>query len=434
MWCGEVKRAASIELLQTFPNAEELMRSDATRSTESTTASLTTLGLVPTLFVAFELGGSSWKLAAATGPGQAPRLRTVPARALARVHDELARAKARFHLPADAPVVSCYEAGRDGFWFHHALTAHAVRNHVVDSSSIEVNRRQRRAKSDRLDARKLLSMLLRYAEGERHVWHVVHVPSSAAEDQRQLHRELKTAQRERLAAILRVESLLMTQGLAGTFSGLEAVDEIDRRLAALRRWDATPLPPALQARLVREWGQVVALTTQLEALVVERARLVRVGDSPALAQVRQLMQLKGVGVVTAWIYVMEFFAWRTFRNRRELGALAGLAPTPDQSGTGRHRELGMSKAGNRWVRAVAIEGAWSWLRYQPASALSQWYTRRFAAGGSRLRRIGIVALARKLLIAFEQYLRTGTPPAGAAVRSVGRPEARVRVARRARVA
>ena len=129
------------------------------------------------------------------------------------------------------------------------------------------------------------------------------------------------------------------------------------------------------------------------------------------------MRLNGVGVGTAWVYVMELFAWRSFRNRRELGALTGLAPTADQSGTARHRELGMNRAGNRWVRAVAIEGAWAWLRYQPHSALSEWYARRFAAGGSRLRRIGIVALARKLVTAFERYLRTGTPPDGADVRA-----------------
>jgi transposase len=372
---------------------------------------------VPTLYVAFELGGSTWKLAATTGPGQAPRVRTVPARTLARTYDELARAKARFHLDAATPVVSCYEAGRDGFWLHHALTAHAVRNHVVDSSSIEVNRRQRRAKSDHLDARKLVSMLVRYAEGERQVWHVVRVPSSEAEDQRQLHRELKTAQAERLAAVTRVGSLLITQGLTLRLSGRESVEHVRSRVAGLRRWDSTPLPPALQARLGREWGHVVALTSQIRALTQERAQLLRAGDTPALAQVRQLMQLNGVGVATSWVYVMELFAWRPFRNRRELGALTGLAPTPDQSGTGRHRELGMSKAGNRWVRAVAIEGAWCWLRYQPQSALSAWYLERFARGGSRLRRIGIVALARKLMTAFEQYLRTGMPPAGARVRT-----------------
>jgi transposase len=162
---------------------------------------------------------------------------------------------------------------------------------------------------------------------------------------------------------------------------------------------------------------VVALTHQLHALGRERARLLRDGDSPALAQVRQLMRLRGVGVATAWVYVMELFAWRTFRNRRELGALTGLVPTPDQSGTGRHRELGMSKAGNRWVRAVAIEGAWCWLRYQPQSELSRWYERRFAHGGSRQRRIGIVAVARKLLTAFDRYLRTGALPDGADVRA-----------------
>jgi transposase len=389
------------------------MDTDPTRTSQASISPT----IVPTLYVALELGGSSWKLAATTGVGRAPRLRTVPARALDRALAELARAKAHFHLAADAPVVSCYEAGRDGFWLHHALTAHGVRNHVVDSSSIEVNRRQRRTKSDRLDARKLTGMLLRYAEGERPVWHVVHVPSSAAEDERQLHRELKTAQRERLAAVTRVESLLITQGLALRLTGAESGAAVERRLAALRRWDGTPLPPALAARLAREWGQVVALTTQLRALRRERARLLAAGTSPALDQVRRLMRLKGVGVTTAWLYVMELFAWRTFRNRRELGALTGLAPTADRSGTARQRELGMNKAGNRWVRAVAIEGAWAWLRYQPQSALSQWYQRRFGAGGSRLRRIGIVALARKLLVAFERYLRTGALPAGAALRA-----------------
>ena len=389
------------------------MYTDPTRTSQATTSPT----IVPTLYVAVELGGSSWKLAATTGLGQPPRLRTRPARALPRALDELARAKARFHLDPAAPVVSCYEAGRDGFWLHHALPAHAVRNHVVDSSSIEGNRRQRRAKTDRLDARKLVSMLLRYAEGDRHTWHVVRAPSSEAEDQRQLHRELKTAQRERLAAVTRVESLLVTQGLTLPLSGRETVAEVRAAVAALRRWDATPVPPALQTRLVREWGQVVALTAQLRALARERAELLRTGDAPALAAVRQLMRLKGVGVATAWIYVMELFAWRTFRNRRELGALTGLAPTPDQSGTGRQRELGMGKAGNRWVRAVAVEGAWCWLRHQPQSELSQWFERRFARGGSRQRRIGIVAVARKLLTALEHYLRTGTPPAGAAVRA-----------------
>lgn len=389
------------------------MQPDATHPSQASTSPT----IVPTLHVAFELGGSSWKLATTTGPGQAPRLQTVPARALDRTLRELARAKARFHLAGDAPVVSCYEAGRDGFWLHHALTAHGVRNHVVDSSSIEVNRRQRRTKSDRLDARKLVSMLVRYAEGERHVWHVVRVPSSTAEDDRQLHRELKTAQRERLAAITRVESLLITQGLALRLTGRESVATVQRVVGTLRRWDATPLPPALAARLAREWGQVVALTTQLTALQRERTRLLKHGDSSALLQVRQLMQLKGVGVATAWIYVMELFAWRTFRNRRELGALTGLAPTADRSGTARHRELGMNKAGNRWVRSVAIEGAWAWLRYQPQSELSQWFARRFAAGGSRLRRIGIVAVARKLLVALAEYLRTGTVPAGATMRA-----------------
>jgi transposase len=365
----------------------------------------------PTLYLAFELGNRDWKLGFTTGFGQPPRERTIAAGDLAALVAEIALAKRRCALPAQTPVYSCYEAGRDGFWLHRALTAQGVTNVVVDSSSIEVNRRQRRAKTDRLDVRKLGTMLVRYATGERHVWHVVHVPTPAAEDRRQLHRELLTTKRDRTRVSNRIRGLLASQGVR-----LATLAHWGTDLRAVRTWDGTPLPPALTTRLEREWQKVLHLTTQIRALEAERRELLRTGSEPAIRQVRQLLALQAIGVESAWLYVMEFFSWRQFANRREVGALAGLTPTPHQSGD-QQRELGITQAGNRLVRAMAIEIAWAWLRFQPESALARWYTARFGHGSSRVRKIGIVALARRLLIELWRYLETGAVPAGAVLKA-----------------
>lgn len=327
------------------------------------------------------------------------------------VEAELAGAKAHFGLPAHAAVRSCYEAGRDGFWLHRYLRSRGVANDVVDSSSIEVNRRARRAKSDRLDACKLVTMLLRADASERHVWSVVRVPSVTDEDRRQLHRELVFVRRDRARLTNRIKGLLANQGLV-----LETLADLPTQLATARVWDGTPLPPLLRARLEREWRVVVALTERLQALRADRRALLQTSDDPAIARVRQLLALRGIGPETAWLYVMEFFGWRTFRNRREVGALAGLVPTPYQSGDVQH-EQGISRAGNRFIRAVAIDLAWGWLRYQPQSALTRWYQTRFARGSSRVRKIGIVAVARKLPIALWQYLETGCIPEGAVLKA-----------------
>ncbi len=209
---------------------------------------------VPTLYLAFELGNGDWTLGFTTGFGQAPRERTIGARDLLALAHELTQAKRRFALPVEARVLSCYEAGRDGFWLHRALTAQGVTNLVVDSSSIEVNRRQRRAKSDRLDVRKLLTMLLRYATGERRVWHVVHVPTPAEEDRRQLHRELLTTKRDRTRVTNRIKGLLAGQGVC-----LATLARFGAELPVLRTWEGTLLPPMLTRRL-REWQKVLHLT------------------------------------------------------------------------------------------------------------------------------------------------------------------------------
>lgn len=362
------------------------------------------------LHLAFELAEVHWKLAFTTGLGQRPRHRTIKARQLAALWEEIAKAKQRFGLPSDAPVVSCYEAGRDGFWLHRALLAQGITNRVVDAASIEVNRRARRAKADRLDAEKLVLMLVRAEQGDRRVWHVVHVPGEADEDARQLQRELRACVEDRTALTNRIQGLLATHGVRLVLGG-----DMPARLRAVRRWDGTPLPDALVARLEREWAAVEALATRITGLKAERRAEIR-GTDAAGAQMRHLIQLRGIGAAFATTFVREVFGWRTFQNGRQVGALTGLTPTPYQTGDS-PREQGMSKAGNRYVRHMATELAWCWLRYQPQSALSQWYQRRFGGGGRVAQRIGIVALARRLVIALWRYLQTNTVPEGARMKA-----------------
>ena len=360
------------------------------------------------LYMAFELGEVKWTLGFTTGPGRKPRRRDIAARATFLVEEEIRKAKERFGLPAEAAVVSCYEAGREGFWLHRWLLSTGVRNAIVDAASIEVQQGRKRVKTDRIDVGKLLKMLVRYEQGEKDVWGVLHVPTVAEEDARQLHRELETLREEQTGHSNRIQGLLAAQGLT-----MSVNRQFPQRLSKLRLWDGTPLPADLKRRLLREFERMQVVNRQIRELENERGRRIRQDEKdPAIAQVRQLMRLKGIGDNSAWLYVREVFGWRKIKNRRQLGALVGLTGSPYQSGT-LHIEQGISKAGNRRVRAMGIEIAWGWLRYQPQSELSLWYERRFAHGGKRLRRIGIVALARKLLVALWRYLETGVPPAGA---------------------
>lgn len=359
------------------------------------------------LYLALELSQAEWKLGFTIGLGQAPRLKSLEARNVKGLKREIEQAKERFGLAKEAVVLSCYEAGRDGFWLHRYLEANDVNNVVVDSASIEVNRRFRRAKTDRLDVGKLLNMLVRYHQGERKVWSVVHVPNMGEEDQRQLHRELMALKREQTHHINRMKGLLVSQGIV-----MEVKSEFLDELESVQLWDGSSIAPGMHTLLVREHERLALVRGQIHQVEVTRKEALRTSKDPAIEQVRRLLQLKGIGINSAWIYVMEFFAWRAFHNRRELGSLAGLTPTPYASGESA-RERGISKAGNRPVRAMAIEIAWSWLRNQPNSQLSRWYRQRFAKGSSRVRRIGIVALARKLLIALWRYVEEGLVPEGA---------------------
>jgi len=359
------------------------------------------------LYMAFELGEKNWKLSLSDG-ARSPSHYTVAAGDTTALLECIAKAKARCGLPPGARVHSCYEAGRDGFWLQRWLSEHGIDNIVVDSASIEVNRRARRAKTDRLDGDKLLAMLLRYAGGERRVWSVVRVPTLEQEDERRTHRELGCLGQERTAHINRIRALLVMQNLRVKYVG--------GRL--WQRWwtgHAKELPPRVRAEIEREIERLSLVQKQMLTIEAEQRQAV---DANAEPQVAGLAQLRGIGVCSGWVLAKELFGWRRFRNRREVAGCLGLVPSPYASGESQ-TEQGISKAGNRRVRTLMVELAWSWLRYQPQSELSQWFNRRFAGGGKRLRRIGIVALARRLAIALWRYLQDGVIPQGAQLKAVG---------------
>jgi transposase len=354
----------------------------------------------PTLYVAFELGKRDWKLAMTSGFGVAPWVRTVRSRDLRAVQRAVHDGRQRFGLPATARVRSCYEAGRDGFWIHRALTALGFHNRVVDSASIEVNRRARRAKTDRLDALKLVQMLVRVCYGEQHVWSEVRVPSVADEAARQVSRERTALTQEQTRLVNQMRGWLAIWGAT-----LPA-----RRRAAwwttVRDWAGAPLPAEVQARLARAETRLAGLAAQIAEIEAVQQRAVTTA-APTSA-VRQLVRLKGVATTSASVLLDEGLVWRAFRNRRQIGGLLGFAPTPYDSGE-TEREQGISRAGNARLQAISIQLAWSWVRWQPHSPLTQWFHAHFAKG-KRARRIGIVAVARKLLIALWRYVTTGGVP------------------------
>lgn len=357
------------------------------------------------LYMALELSDSKWKVAIGDGR-RAPSQRSVNAGDGPALLALIEKAKRRCGLSGAVQVVSCYEAGRDGFWLHRWLIEHGVQNIVVDSSSIEVNRRQRRAKNDRLDAAKLYEMLGRHLRGDKRVWQVVRVPTVQEEDARRPHRERERLQRERTAHLNRICSLALLHNVR-----LERGRRMPGQIAALEG----RLPTALWSELQRECERLRLVQEQLGEL---DAQIEVQGQSQLEQQgpLAALMRLRSIGIKSAWVLVHELFGWRRFNNRRELAGCVGLTPTPYDSG-GSTREQGISKAGNGRLRALLVELAWLWLRHQPRSALSLWFGERFAGGGKRMRRIGIVAMARRLLVALWRYVQDGVIPAGAQLKA-----------------
>jgi transposase len=356
------------------------------------------------LYVSFELGDKKWKATAGDGRFGSSQY-SVDAGDKEAVLNCLRKAKERYKLGPQAKVHSCYEAGRDGWWLHRWLIEQGIDNIVVDAASIEVNRRARRAKTDRLDGFKLQAMLLRHHGGER-VWSVLREPTPEQEDARRRDRELSRLGKERTQHSNRIRSLLVlhNQRPQIVIGG--------RDWAAW--WDAhgAQLLEHQRAEIEREITRLTLIKQQVKVLEAAQQKEVEAGRQPIVAQ---LMRLRAIGIKGAWLLDKELFGWRRFANRRELAGSLGLVPTPYDSGD-RRVEQGISKAGNKRVRALLVELAWAWLRLQPDSALTQWFNRRFAAGGKRMRRVGIVALARRLAIALWRYLQHGEVPAGAVLK------------------
>ena len=368
------------------------------------------------LAVSLELATATWKIALHDGRREKPAVHTVAqphaAARLQAVLDVIEQQKLKWSLPAGTRVVVSYEAGQDAFWICRALHARRIECQVVDPASIPVERHKRRAKTDRLDAIKLVINLRAWLRGERDRMHVVHVPSLQDEASRQLMRDRGELQKEVLQHRDRMRKLLITLG---------CWDEVDHpafagRLAGdkVKCHDGAPLPSELRERLLRECERLALAQQQLAQL--EKTRQASV---PASARKRSddLARLKGIGEVGASRLALGLF-WREFSNRREVGACVGLVPQPYDSGES-HTDQGISKQGNRRVRALLVEMAWDWLRYQPDSALTQWFNRRTQGTGPnrRARRIAIVAVARRLAIALWRYLKDGVIPDGAHLKS-----------------
>jgi transposase len=358
--------------------------------------------------MSIELGSKDWKLAFTAG--DKVRRVSVPYGARAALLVKIADAKKKLGVSPDGRVQSCYEAGRDGFWIHRWLVGEGINNLVVDSASIEVNRRSRRAKTDRLDARKLVLMLFRYDQlNEKTLWRVVKVPSKSDEDARRPDRELARLKKESTAHRTRMKALLVTQGLK--------VSNVMRLcIPELRDWRGEALEKGLSEELLREQQRLGQVIEQIAQLEDAQEQGIKEPQTHADRVAHKLYGLRSVGPVSSSSLSREFFAWRDFKNVRQVGALAGLTGTPYNSGES-IREQGISKAGNARIRTLAIELAWRWIRYQPESELTQWFNERFAEGGTRMRRIGIVAVARKLLVALWKYLEHDELPAGAVLKA-----------------
>jgi transposase len=363
-----------------------------------------------TVYVAFELSKAKWKLGIVL-PGSEKMSRfTIDGGDLEALAGRLALARAKAERCCEAVrIVSCYEAGFDGHWLHRWLIEHGVTNHEIDSSSIEVNRRARRAKTDRIDLDKLMRAFLQHLRGEPRACSVVHVPSVENEDCRRVTRERERLLEERTAHTNRIKGLLHAQGIR---------DAMPRKpgfigsLASLRTGDGRPLPARLKEEIEREHQRLCLVDKQLSDLeAVNRGELRAAAPGSNAAKVVQLAWLKGIGVAGGQKLVNEVF-YKKFNNRRQVGSYLGVVGTPYDSGE-RRREQGISKAGNHRARSTAIELAWLWLTHQPDSALSRWFRERVGNLKGRIRRITIVALARKLMVALWRYLETGVVPTGA---------------------
>ena len=322
------------------------------------------------------------------------------------------RSRAETKLRHAADVACCFEAGRDGFWLHRLLTAHGITAYVLEPTSILVNRRARRAKTDRLDAEGMLRVLAAWLGGDRQVCSMVRVPTPEEEDAKRPHREREHLVQERLRIENRIEALLFTQGIRGRPS----LRSWERDMAELRTGDGRALPCLLRAELNRLRRRLVLTLELIREMEAERAKaLAEAADDAMTQKIADLQRIRGIGENFSAVLAREVF-YRSFANRRQLASYVGIAPMPYQSG-GMDRDRSISRAGNPRARTTLIQLAWLWLRYQPGSALAAWFRDRVGTLQGRTRRIAIVAMARKLLIALWRYVETGVMPDGVELRA-----------------
>jgi transposase len=363
-----------------------------------------------TAFVVFELSKAHWRLGVMLPASRKMSRYTVTGGDLEALSALLAtiRTKAgRGGKPVR--ILSCYEAGLDGHWLHRWLTAQGVMSHVVNPSSIEVSRQARRAKTDRIDLDKSMRSFRAYLRGEPRVCSMLHVPSVEDEDRKRRSRERERLLKERNSHTNRIKSLLFGQGIRDV---MPLRPDFIASLETMRTGDGRRLPPLLQEEIVREHERLCLADKHIVALEAKSRQELRApAPGSAAAKIMQLVGFKGIGVIGGQQLVNEVF-YRSFDNRRQVGSYFGLTGTPYDSGESR-REQGISKAGNHRARAMAVELAWLWVRHQPDSELSRWFRQRVGDQKGRIRRITIVALARKLMVALWKYLTTGLVPAGA---------------------
>lgn len=366
-----------------------------------------------TVYIAFELSKAKWMLGVIMPGSEKISRYTIAGGDLAALTGRLSDARAKAERSGrPVRILSCYEAGFDGHWLHRWLTEQGVVSHEIDPSSIEVSRRARRAKTDRIDLEKLMRAFLAHLRGEPRACSVVHVPTVEDEDRKRRTRERQRLLKERTAHTNRIKGLLHAQGIRnamplkpGFIAGLDS----------LRTGDGRVLPPRLKEEIVREHQRLCLVNQQVAELEAKsKAELRATAPGSVEAKIMQLIDLKGIGPVGGQGLVNEAF-YRSFGNRRQVGSYFGLTGTPYDSGESR-REQGVGKAGNRRARELAIELAWLWTIHQPDSELTRWFRERTRDSKGRIRRIAIVALARKLMVALWRYLTTGVVPTGAVLR------------------
>jgi transposase len=366
-------------------------------------------------FMAIELSKTKWLVGINTPLSDKISLRSIPCASIQelfeiidRTIDKVARATGR-----PVKIISCYEAGYDGFWLHRVLEARGIANHILEAASLLVSRKARRAKTDRLDAENLVRVLMAYQRGERKVCSVVRPPSIEEEDAKRQHREREFLMKERVQHIGRIKGLLATQGIYDFQPGCR---DWQMRLAKLVTGDKRQLPPRLAREIDRQCRRLAMVNAMLKEIDDERDAAAEAAPTTQSAEnIQRLLRLRGIGPQVATVLAAEVF-YREFKNRRALGSYLGLTPSPFQSGA-MDRDQGITKAGNPRARTMSIELAWLWLRYQPGSALSRWFHSRTSGLKGRMRRILIVAVARKLVVALWRYLQTGLIPDGAQLKA-----------------